>query len=187
MIIAFTGFKRSGKDTCAQFLVDRYHFTRFGFADPIRNFVKETFLWDDNWIENHKEEIDPRWGISYRQIAQIVGTEWMQYDLCARFQPFLNITGRNVWAKRFEELYSKNPSSNYVISDLRFPHEVDYVKKLGGKIVSISRKDIHATDTHESEKHILQIKADFYIVNDSTIRDLHTKIEDLLNSFYHMS
>lgn len=180
MIIAFTGFKRSGKDTCAQFLVDKYKFTRFGFADPIRNFVKETFLWDDNWIENHKEEIDPRWGISYRQIAQIVGTEWMQYDLCARFQPFLNITGRNVWAKRFEELYLRNPFIDYVISDLRFPHEVEYIKKLGGIIVSVSRTGIKNNDTHESEKHIQEIEADAFIINDSTLKELETKVDYLL-------
>ena len=38
MIIGLTGYARSGKDTVAQILVDKFGFTRVAFADPIRDF-----------------------------------------------------------------------------------------------------------------------------------------------------
>ena len=39
MIIGLSGYARSGKDTVAQVLVEKYGFQRIAFADKIREFL----------------------------------------------------------------------------------------------------------------------------------------------------
>lgn len=175
MIIAISGFKRSGKDTCADYIVSNYGYERYGLADPMREFIKDVFGWDDNWINNHKEDIDPYWGISYRQIAQVIGTEWFQIDICNRFPLFAQNIGRQVWIKRFERLYLENPK-DYIISDLRFPHEENIIRKLGGKIIKLEREGC-VTTNHESELLIPSIKADYIIENNYSLDSLYDKLE----------
>lgn len=181
MIVAFTGFKRSGKDTCADFLVKNYGFVQYSFADTMRSFIKDTFLWDDDWLENHKEEIDPRWGITYREVMTILGTEWMQLDLCERYPLFKETTGRNVWAKRFTYKLQQDPTINYTISDLRFPHEEKVIRDLGGVIIRVMRKSTKVS-AHSSEAHIDEISFDDIIDNDGSIEDLHCALKRSLST-----
>ena len=43
MIIALTGKKGCGKDTIANYLVEKYGFINYGFADPIKEVGKILF------------------------------------------------------------------------------------------------------------------------------------------------
>lgn len=42
-VIAFSGFKRSGKDTAADYICDKYGFERVAFADPLKDEVAHKF------------------------------------------------------------------------------------------------------------------------------------------------
>lgn len=42
-VLALSGFKGSGKDTVAEYLVKKYGFERISFADPLKNMVAENF------------------------------------------------------------------------------------------------------------------------------------------------
>ena len=42
-IVALSGWKGSGKDTLANYLVDRYGFKRLAFADPLKDMVSEEY------------------------------------------------------------------------------------------------------------------------------------------------
>lgn len=42
-VIAISGWKRSGKDTVAEYLIKEHGFTRFGFADTLKDMVAEQY------------------------------------------------------------------------------------------------------------------------------------------------
>jgi hypothetical protein len=185
MIIALVGKKRAGKDTVANYLQQRLNFVRYGFADPIRNMCKDIFLWNDDWIENHKEEIDYRWGISYRQVAQKIGTELFQYRLREELPEFDQVVNNKLWVKRFIELYRMNPEKKYVISDCRFEHEEIELRNLGAIFIRILRKDTDTVqDNHPSETYIDSIKYDYILNNDADKEYLYTQVGLVIRNIY---
>lgn len=180
MIIALTGRKFSGKDTAAQVLIDKYNFTPYAFARPIKEICKTVFLWDDERINGElKETEDPVWGISPRRALQLIGTELMRQELCKQHKGFKETTGDALWAKRFIELYRQAPG-NYVVTDLRFFNELMLIADTFGKeVVSIriEREGIDKTDIHASETAIDTLPVLYTVTNNGSIADLHRRIE----------
>lgn len=56
-IVAFSGFKFSGKDTSANYLAEKYGFKRISFADPLKDMVAMFFNVPRSYLDdsNHKE------------------------------------------------------------------------------------------------------------------------------------
>jgi len=184
-IIAISGRKRSGKDTIANYLIDKHKFKRYGFADPIRATAKLVFGWTEDWIVNHKEEIDPYWDISYRQFAQDFGTEYMQFGLPSRFPKFKEQNGRQFWVKRFLRMYNQESiKSNWVLSDCRFPHETIPIKKHGGIVIRVVRPDHEdKSDLHASEIEQDSIVPDYTLINNASIEDLQNAVSEILKHY----
>ncbi|MGD9679022.1 MAG: hypothetical protein AB7V16_11830 [Vulcanibacillus sp.] len=180
MIIMLSGYKRSGKDTVANYLVNEYGFTRYGFADPIKEISYILFDWKKEDDEVLKEVIDERYGFSRRQFWQYFGTEWAQYQLPNQFAEFSKKIGRNFWVKKFENLYKSNPNINYVISDYRFPHEYEVLKEYNPKCIQIHR-DIVASDCHESEKYINDLHTNYYLKNDCDLIQLERRVKTIMS------
>ena len=186
MIVGITGKKRSGKDTVAQFLVSEYGYYQYSMAGPLKKALKTLFLWDDWHIEVDKETVDPRWGISPRQAMQHIGTEWAQYALGDAFPRFKETSGTKLWANRFREVYQgefavKN-IRDVVISDVRFPHEEEVIRDLGGKILRIHR-EAESSDAHASETNVDKIQADASITNDGSFEDLYELVKFAMTYF----
>ena len=187
--MGISGKKRSGKDTVAKYLVEQHGYKRYGFADPMKEMIKEAFLWDEEWVNGkYKETIDPRWGISPRQALQHIGTEWAQIGLSEFFPKFKELTGRSLWVKRFILLAMENdPNINWVISDVRFPHEIQllresvvlsHIKKV---FIRIRRPECEIVkDEHESEKYINELKCDYEIWNNKSVEDLYASVSNIL-------
>lgn len=57
-IVALSGWKGSGKDLVAEYLVEKYGFTRIAFADPLKDTVSQQFNLERKSIDNRfqKEE-----------------------------------------------------------------------------------------------------------------------------------
>lgn len=179
MVVALTGRKRSGKDEAAKAFVER-GFTKYAFADPIRKAVADFFLWDESYFNTEKkEQIDPRWGLSPRHVMQNIGTEWGQFHLMGTFEQFRETTGRRLWANRFKYLCLNSPDTNWVVSDMRFLHEAEAIRELGGSIVKVVDPSSEGKDTHASETEIDAIEHDYKIVNGATLEDLH-KMADMI-------
>ena len=93
MLIALTGYKGVGKSTVADILVDKFKFTKMGFADPL----KEMALMLDPIVDElhgerlsdvvHREGwVEAKKNYEIRRILQVLGTE------CGR-----DILGKDVW------------------------------------------------------------------------------------------
>tara|TARA_B100001057_G_C22500241_1_gene813722 strand:+ start:56 stop:634 length:579 start_codon:yes stop_codon:yes gene_type:complete len=185
-LIGFMGKKQSGKDTCGDYLIENYNFIKYSFADPIKDIVKILFNFSDQQLENqkYKESIDSRWNITPRETLQKIGTEFGQ-DYIYKLFPNLETQNKVLWVVLFEIWYSKNKDKNIVITDVRFPHEVECIKKLGGNIIKVNRENnLENNDSHISENLIENVSNDkIYktIDNNYTIYDLYSQIDTLIN------
>lgn len=128
------------------------------------------------------------------QIVADVGWEGAkQYDEYRRLmQRFGDEAGRalhghDTWVtqaqktiNRYEARGDNERPKLYLITDVRYPNEIDFVNKYGLGCIYVERPGIDASQAarqHASESHFAEIKAKSkrIIVNDGTIDDLHEK------------
>ena len=189
MLIGLMGTMGSGKSTCANYLINQYHFVEKTFADPLKKACKIIFLLDDQQIygtQQQKEASDPRWfGCSSRTMLQFVGTDLFRQQL-HKIMPEL---GENIFIRHFELWYQQiiieNPDIKIVISDIRFQNELDIVKKMGGTVIKIVR-NLDDRTPFESSKHCSEanqvnvIGYDYVIENNESIDKLHEILDQIL-------
>ena len=185
MLIALTGYKRSGKDTFADYLC--FHSPeKMVKAQPFAIFkiaLGQWFSFDKEQMDgSRKEEIDPRWGLSPRQLFQVFGTEIMKTDLSTRLPLFGEVTGSMVWANVFANWFrSQDQSRNYVVADWRFPEEQKAMEGLDTRVVFV-RIDgrVSNSDAHSSESHINTMPVDYIVHNNGSLNDLRILSRRLL-------
>ena len=129
-IIGITGKKRSGKDTSGEHLIKNFGFTRYSFADPLKKGCMEMFGFnaDQMWGDT-KEVIDERWGVTPREVLQIMGTNLLQFDIHNHTDNLKHI-GREIWVHRFK-LWVEEQKNAYAISKHQWSDRV-YATTLKG-------------------------------------------------------
>jgi hypothetical protein len=180
-IIGITGKKRHGKDSVARFLPSEY--LSFSLAEPVKDIAREIYglrLSDTDGSAKDKERILPDWGLSPRQILQRIGTE-----MGRSIHP--ETWTRYVKRKMDEEFSLRKEAERSivrgvraaVITDVRFPNEADAVRSWGGVIWRVIRPGYEDQgDTHASETESDLIEPNLTIVNDGTLEDLRTKVQE---------
>jgi hypothetical protein len=180
MLIATSGFKGSGKDTIADYLVSRYGYTKIAFAAPLKsllltlNPVVVGDIVDSSparlsvLVDGHGWDYAKREYSEVRRLMQVFGTELMR-----------NNFGENVWVDLLDRSYPDLSEGRYVISDCRFPNEADFVHSRAGDVVWIDRPGV-VSDGHASEGIAVRVKADYVLTNDDTIEELHEDMRLLL-------
>tara|TARA_B100001248_G_C27393788_1_gene464128 strand:+ start:582 stop:1184 length:603 start_codon:yes stop_codon:yes gene_type:complete len=193
-IIGLCGEKGSGKDTICELLSKIYNVKRFAFADPLKDALKDLFLWDDSNFSREKKEInDDDWGVSPRQMCQILGTDVIRNLISDKFNKIIKIGDNeytvSFWIKRIhkelEKLLSDSDQNyDYVIfTDVRFLDELLYIKNLGGEVFKVIRHDVEMNEysKHEAERGIdgeeFNKCVDNIISNNGTIDELFEKIK----------
>lgn len=122
-----------------------------------------------------------------REFLQTLGTE------CLRDNLSKNIWAAALFADYKEEFINKGiggfhdprPSyksigfPNWIITDLRFPNEIEAIVERKGITIRVNRPGISLLD-HPSETSLDNAEFDYTIVNDSTIEDLVIKVREIL-------
>lgn len=161
---------QSGKSTVADFLVERFGFTRKGFARALKDMtlaLLEAFGFapkdaNDYVYGSRKETPIPEMGgRSSRYLQQTLGTEWGR-----------ELVAGDLWIKAV--LNDRRPDL-LVVDDLRFPNEYDAIRAEGGQVWKVVRPGAERTNTHPSEGLLDDREFDEVIVNDGSIRDLEIK------------
>ena len=195
-IIGLCGEKGSGKDTIYEFLSKIYNVKRVAFADPLKESLKDLFLWnDDTFSREKKEMIDEYWGVSPRQMCQILGTDVIRNSIFDKFNNIIKVKNNeykvSFWIKRIhkelEELLNNMecPYDFIIFTDVRFLDELSYVKNLGGVMYKIIRPNIEKNEysNHEAERGIddeeFNKHIDNLIINNGNLKDLSEKIENI--------
>lgn len=204
MIIGICGFIGSGKDTVADYLVNFHEFRRESFASTLKDAVSSVFGWDRTLLEGRtkearewREEVDQWWAerldmptLTPRWVLQYWGTE-----VCRRgFHD-------DIWIASLENKL-RNSKDSVVISDCRFPNEIQSIRNAGGKIIWVKRGELPSwydmaveanrghnyaiqqlkiEKIHASETAWVGTKFDYEITNDGTIDDLYKTIQSIVS------
>lgn len=197
MIILLNGPPRSGKDTIADFICEKYGFTHYTFKEPLIQMVVKLFdiprnLWDERYITHKDVKMD------FLRIYERKFTprEALIYVAEEMIKPSL---GDGIFAKVITNRMKLHPDKNYVISDLGFSHELDEVlKEFSPDSVYVFRiyRDGFSFN-NDSRNYICtgngknvedkgnggKDKINFYIVrNNGTVYDLTKKIDGIVDS-----
>ena len=168
-IIGFAGRKGSGKDTCADFLVNELGFQKQAFAAPLKNFCQQLFLLTDDQLWGDKRDIiDTRYQLTPRQLLQKFGTDFIRDQVSPTF-----------WVDRFAD-WCKQQSQSIVVSDVRFDNEVNIIKQLGGRVYRVERSpSCLSLDKHKSESAETLSNLHGVIRNDGSLSDLRAHVLSL--------
>lgn len=207
MIVGLLGFIGSGKGTAGDILKDM-GFTPVSFAKGVKDVASEMFGWPRHLLEGDtqvsrewREQPDKFWSAEFgkpftpRYALQLMGTE----------------VGREVfhedfWVIRLKKFMQENPHQNYVITDVRFQNELDFVHSMNGVTIEIERGvaphwygiatmanqgDTKAetfmkeqSGVHESEWRWIGGQIDHKVINSGTVEDLKQNLVKCLRITY---
>lgn len=204
MIIGFVGLIGCGKGAASDILVDKHGFIKESFANGVKDATAPIFGWDRVMLEGDTDESriwretpDPFWSeklgkpFTPRLALQLMGTDAGR-----------NIFHKDLWVHSL--LKRVDPNKNYVISDVRFPNEIDMIRQAGGRVIRVSRGPEpvwyeHAKsfnyitsfdgskqtmkdypDVHYSEWAWVGKSFDDTIKNDGTLKELEEKVDQLI-------
>lgn len=170
-IIGIHGVARSGKDTIGEFLHKYIHSSEItSFAKPIKRMLNVGLNIPDVWLHsNIKDQVIDGFDCTPRHMMQTLGTEWGR-----------ELIHPDIWVIALHELI-KNTNKIYIIPDVRFQNEADYVRKHGTLIHVYGRGGIEGN--HISEQGLKALDDDFVINNNGTIDDLRRAVQNLVIKF----
>ena len=136
---------------------------------PIEKFEDQEFK---------QKHMGLQWKMTYREFLQKLGTEAMRDGLHT-----------NVWVNAlFADYKPESTGYNYlypqwVITDMRFPNEMEAVEEREGLTIRVVRNNgTRAIDInpHASETALDDAEFDYEIINDGTLEDLVEKVREIL-------
>jgi len=205
-VIGLLGFIGSGKGTAAEYLVKEHNYTQDSFASSLKDACSVVFDWPRELLEGDtlesrewRDEVDVWWqgqlGIDQftpRLCLQLFGTDAIR-----------NHFHQDMWFLTVKNRIQKNPDLDIVISDVRFPNEIQMIRDLGGTLAQVVRgkdpvwydvavsanrgdefaliemQDCHS-DVHFSEWAWAGEQLDVILDNNGKLDDLYKNINNML-------
>lgn len=175
--IGLIGKMRSGKDTVAAYLAEKYGYTQFAFGDELKRYAYEIF----------GEPVD---GKKPRELLQWFGQTMRERD-------------PDIWVRKCLEAVEcaeDNVPSKYdedfraVITDVRQPNEFSALRSEGYVLIRVEalealrvQRAIESGDsfalrdlTHDTETALDGYAADFTLQNDAGLPELYAQIDEII-------
>jgi hypothetical protein len=210
MIVGLLGFIGSGKGTAGDMLKDM-GFTPVSFAKGVKDVAAEMFGWPRHLLEGDteqsrewREQPDKFWSkelgkdFTPRLALQLMGTEVGR-----------DVFHKDFWIIKLKNYIQQNPNQNYVITDVRFQNEIEFVHSFNGVLIEIQRglkphwyeiagkanRGDHKAErfmleqsgVHESEWRWIGGYIDHHIDNAGSLEELKNKLINCLTQSYGSS
>jgi hypothetical protein len=197
MIIGICGLQSSGKDTIGDYLINNYGFKKLSFAEVVKDILSILFSWDRKKLEGTtfedrlwREQTDIWWsrelniqGFSPRYAMQFIGTDLFR----THFK-------HDIWVIILKKkILEYSQSTNIVITDCRFPNEINMLRDCGAKMIHVYRSlpswfisykldkidenELRELNIHPSEYSWIKEKYDLLILNTKSLRELYEEID----------
>lgn len=171
--IGLIGKMRSGKDTVAAYLAEKYGYTRFAFGDELKRYAHELFGESEGkprellqWFGQTMRERDPDVWVRKCLVEIDMWRDWTEYD------------------------------GPVVIVDVRQPNEYHALKAAGYTLVRVEAPEalrihraIESGDTfnlrdltHDTETALDNFVADFTVVNDAGLPELYAQVDAIMTA-----
>lgn len=171
MIVGLLGRMRSGKDSLASALVERYGFRRRALADPLKELlldVDPVVLLPDGTHGVLRSLVESE---GWEGAKAVPGVREMLQALGEGARQRL---GDDVWVRPLLPSLSAG-SVPTVVTDVRYRNEADALVRAGGLLVRVLRPGAHAADAaslHVSETELHEAPVHLEVVNDGTLDEL---------------
>lgn len=180
MIIALTGYARSGKDEVGRILVERAGFVRLGMGDILR---------DACIALNPIVHVDPDgYKVRYDELLRYEGYEDSKIGY-PEFRSFMERLGTEfAEAIGYPKLWidtllhkADDIDTDIVMTSCRRRVEAEAVVENGGKVWRVTRPGVGPVSSHSAEYEMGGWDFDEYIENDGTLEELVFKVLDILD------
>lgn len=182
--IGLSGWARSGKDTTADYIIEKYGYTKASFAQPIREALLRL---------NPSIDVGELRGLTVSTGVRFFGWEYLK-ELSPDVRPLMQRMGTEVGREMFGEDFWINTAldripdgSEVVFSDVRYPNEANAIRALGGKIYRIDRVGVGPANEHASEIALNDYDFDDRIDNSGTVEELYAQIDRVINASEYAS
>lgn len=179
MNIGVIGFAGSGKDFIAEYMIKRYGFTRYAFADNVK-LVAETWFPDLYGKDGEKP----------RALLQAIGMLFREIDEDVWIKSMFT----DVDSKRERDIKSGYRVENVIVTDCRLPNEYEALKERGFIFIQIDvdektrlqrmreRGDIFSEKDmkHHTEQHYSEFKCDYYIFNQGSKELAYAQVDGIV-------
>lgn len=199
-IISLTGNMGVGKDTMADYMVEKYGFVKISMADPFKRIAKEIYefsdeqLWGPSSARNQEDKRYPRSDGTYltaRIVTQLLGNELSRLAYPETWIVYLKRVLAKVqdgyfYSEKQGPYQIEGKKSSYtgiIVSSCRFRNEIEAVKEMGGIGVRLTRPALSTEgflttglQNHITETEQLAIPDDFF--------DYVLEVPEGLDAFY---
>lgn len=142
VIFTISGYIGSGKDTCANYLVEHHGFHKIAFADALKDVVATAFGWERSMLEGDtkasreaRNVVDERWSkalsipnFTPRKALQFIGTNIFKTHVSSSF-----------WIEKLRMRLENCGYERIIVTDCRYHDEFDALVSLGAQSINVIR------------------------------------------------
>lgn len=207
LTVGLCGFKGSGKDTAADYLVSQYGYKKVSLADPLKRTCESIFdfpsdhLWGPSSLRECPDErylfsgLDPVDGVPLKEVALDTSRHWQRESDGEFFPQFVTPRlalqslgtewGRrlspNIWVVACLNHIRKSEYPRHAIPDVRFVNELTSIRASGGIVIRLLRGS--RSSNHPSELELEGIPLEdfnFVVDNNSTKGYLYACLDAIM-------
>lgn len=179
VLLGLSGRARVGKDTAAAILRELHGFETMAFADPIKDAARVWCQhWDDLFLSSpstgkDRPDVTLPAPVSPREVFQVLGAAMRRVH-------------QDWWLWQADRILADLRGFGHrhvVVTDVRYANEARWVRRHGGKVVHLTRRDAAPVRAHVSEAGVPVKPGDLSIANDGSVSDLRRKLAEMM---YHL-
>ena len=200
LVIGLGHRARQGKDEVASAIIearkDQYDVRRYSFAKELKQEVNENAMRSGGMLKLFDDGLRiPTFGYMQANGNLLALPDWVQYDFDAPMDDpdcpygkqrtllqwwggeFRRSIDPAYWIKKVEARIAKEKPEIALITDVRYPNELEWCKKYG-EVVKVVRPGVPSPNSHASETalaHLQDWEWSSVIYNNSTLEALKTQ------------
>lgn len=206
MIIGITGLIGSGKDTVASIIQEyKPEYRRMSFASRLKDMTAALYHWDRQMLEGLTKEDRELREQKDGHLSLLLNQDITPRNQLQKLGAGLKeLVAQNLWAMLVKDEIIREGYKNVLITDVRYPDELDMIRSLGGIILEVRRGELPnwwylavrknigfelaeeeeaiLNKIHSSERSWVFINnPDHIIDNSGTLEDLRLTIKELVD------